>query len=57
MVMPLKSLGNTPCPERRAGGPCYFKKDKGDLRFKVCRYCGKVEYRTDEELLSEAEKI
>ena len=30
---------------------CLFIKDEDDLRFKICMWCGRVEYRTDEELL------
>jgi hypothetical protein len=45
------------CSGRRAGGPCIFKVDKEDRRFKVCRYCSRSQYRTDKELADGATEV
>jgi hypothetical protein len=34
----------------------FFEVDEDDRNFKVCIHCGKVEYRTDKELVEECPK-
>lgn len=40
-------------PEEDQGHICIYTKDKGDRNFKYCIYCGRVKYRTDEEIVGD----
>lgn len=33
-----------------------FVKDRDDIRFKVCIFCGDTAYRTDEDILADAKE-
>lgn len=44
----------TPMPDEDIGHLCTYVRDKDDPNFKYCIYCGRVKYRTNDEIMGEA---
>ena len=46
-------FGAEPMPDEDDGHFCTYTRDKDDPNFKYCIYCGRVKYRTNEEIIGE----